>query len=226
MPHATQVVDRVTTTDRVTGRVLEVSYQYAHGVYNGQEREFRGFTRVAQFDREAPGPSVVGDLERTAQVKVVRWSYTGAALDLRDEWFPIPGAPIEDEVPNHPWARRALRGFVCREESYALDGERRPYLVTENGYHVLAVGRSSARLESAWAPLAVHARRTILERTSEARQSEVFTTYDLQEDPAGGYGLPVTVRGIGHGRGGTFSTAHEQQQTASLERVTQTVYVS
>ena len=39
MPHATQVVDRVTTTDRVTGRVLEVSYQYAHGVYHGQERE-------------------------------------------------------------------------------------------------------------------------------------------------------------------------------------------
>jgi RHS repeat-associated protein len=220
MPITVRVVDRVTTRDAVTGAELEVSYQYAHGVYDGEEREFRGFARVTQLDREAPAD----DPDPIAQARVVRWFHTGAALDLRDEWCAVPGAPLEDEIPNHAWARRSMRGLMRREETYALDGERRPYLVAETAWRTFAVGRSSTRLHSAWAPLAIRSRTTILERTTEARQSEVLTTYDLHADPAG-YGLPIEVREIGHGRRGTFATDHERQQTETLARVTRTTYV-
>lgn len=222
MPIAVRVVDRVTTRDVVTGNELEMSYQYAHGVYDGDEREFRGFARVTQLDREAPAD----DPDPIAQARVVRWYHTGADVDLRDEWFAVPGTPLDDEIPDHPWARRATRGLLRREETWALDGDRRPYLVTEAAWRAFAVGRSSSRLESAWAPLEIRKRKTVLERTSDARQSEVRTIYDLHDGRGSGYGLPIEVREIGHGRRGSFSTDHERQQTETLERVARTAYVS
>ena len=221
MPVAQRVVDRIATSDQVTGTVLQVTYQYAHGVYDSEEREFRGFARVTELDREAPAD----DPQPIAQTRLVRWYHTGANIDLRDEWFPVPGAPLEDQIPGHAWARRAVRGMVRREETYALDGERRPYLVSEKAYRVYPVGRLSADLRSAWTPLPIRSRTTALERTSDVRQVEVSTTYDLDDNP-GGYGLPVEIREIGRGRAGTFSTEHEQQQTKTLERYTRTTYVN
>ena len=221
MPTAQRVVDRITTSDAVTGTVLEVSLQYAHGVYDGREREFRGFARVTQLDREAPAD----DPLPIAQAKAVRWYHTGDRLDLRDEWFPIPGNHLEDEVPDHPWARRALRGLLRREETYALDGHRQPYRITETAYQAFTVGTPSDGFRSAWTPLAIRSRSTTLERTTDVRQSEVLTTYDLNEGSGRGYGLPIEVREIGHGRRGTFATSHEQQQTETLERFTRTAYI-
>ena len=100
------------------------------------------------------------------------------------------------------------------------------YSVTETAYRTFAVGRASNGLRSAWAPLPVRSRSTTLERTAEARQAEVLTTYDLHDRRTPGYGLPTEVREIGHGRRGVFSTPHEQQQAETIERFTRTTYVN
>lgn len=219
MPMNQRVVDRVTTTDAVTGVVLGVEYRYHHGVYDGEEREFRGFAQVEQIDREAE----TGDPEPLAQTRVVRWYHVGLGLDLRDEYAPLPAGAISDDVPNEPDAWRALRGRPRREEVFALDENPRPYLVTEYRYRVLPVERGRGRSHRSWAPLEVQKRTTHTERSSERRIVDTWTVFDIERGR--GFGLPVETREKGYGRRGTFSTDHENQQTEDLERYTRLTYV-
>lgn len=219
MPMSQRVVDRVTTTDAVTGVVLGVEYRYHHGVYDGQEREFRGFAQVEQIDREAEA----GDPQPLAQARVVRWYHTGVELDLRREYAPLPAGALSDDVVGQPDAWRALRGRLRREEVYALDGDPRPYVVTEHCYRVLPVDRRRAGRRRAWAPLQVQTRTTHTERTSDRRIVDTTTTYDIEQGR--GYGLPIETRTQGYGRRGSFSTDHESQQTEDLERATRLTYI-
>ena len=219
MPMNQRVVDRVTTTDAVTGVVLGVEYRYHHGVYDGEEREFRGFAQVEQIDREAE----TGDPEPLAQTRVVRWYHVGVDLDLRGEFAPLPAGALSDDVPNDPDAWRALRGRLRREEVYALDDNPRPYLVTESRYRVLPVERGRGSVRRSWAPLEVQKRTTHTERTSDRRIVDTRTIFDIEQGR--GFGLPVETRELGYGRRGSFSTDHEVQQTEDLERYTRLTYV-
>jgi RHS repeat-associated protein len=222
MPTSVRVVERITATDRVTTTTLETRFEYAHGVYDGVEREFRGFARVVVVDREAPRD----DPEPIAQSRIVRWFHTGSPVDLRDEWWAVPGDPLEDDVPDDADARRAAAGLLRREETYALDGNARPYEVAETAYRAFRVGRSSPSMHAAWTALPVRQRRTLFERTAEHRQVETLTRYDLDRGARSAYGLPVEVREIGHGRGAGGASPLEALQSRRLERVTCKQYVS
>jgi RHS repeat-associated protein len=221
MPTAQRVVDEITTQDSVTGLVLRVEYRYHHGVYDGVEREFRGFALVEQQDREAPK----GDPQPLKPVVTRRWYHTGLPLDHRDEWFSTRLEAAPDQVPALRGAQRSLRGQVRREEVYAADGvSPLPYVVTTTSYQVFPVGRSVLTGELSFAPLKVQTRTFHSERTRDERIVEVNTTYDLHQGR--GYGLAIEVREKGYGRLGTFSTAYEQQQAQTLERYTKTTYLS
>jgi RHS repeat-associated protein len=219
MPSPQLVVESITTTDTVTGNTLGVSYRYHHGVYDGEEREFRGFAEVEQIDREADAD----DPQPLSQVLIRRWYHTGFDVELRDEYAPLPERALKADVPKLPWAFRSLRGKLRREETYALDGDPKPYLISETAYQVFPVQRTPGTQRYSFAPLPIHTRTTSTERTHKRRIVETTTTYDLHTGQ--GYGLPVEVREHGAGRRGTFTTAHEKQQTADLYRSTVTEYV-
>jgi RHS repeat-associated protein len=50
IPFPVQVVERVETHDRISRNRFVTRYSYHHGYFDGQEREFRGFGRVDQWD--------------------------------------------------------------------------------------------------------------------------------------------------------------------------------
>ena len=52
LPFAVQVVARVEVIDEISGGKLATEYRYHQGYWDGDEREFRGFGMVEQFDTE------------------------------------------------------------------------------------------------------------------------------------------------------------------------------
>ncbi len=52
IPFPVHVVERVETYDRISKSRFVTRYAYHHGYFDGQEREFRGFGLVEQFDTE------------------------------------------------------------------------------------------------------------------------------------------------------------------------------
>ena len=110
LPFPVHVVERVETYDAVS-RVRFVSeYKYHHGHYDGDEREFRGFGMVEQWDTEAFS------------------SYHGQGL------FPDMPPSANNESPQPPvltktwfstgaWSKRGAIGRQYKGEYYALDAE-------------------------------------------------------------------------------------------------------
>jgi hypothetical protein len=52
LPFPVQVVSRVEVIDQISGGKLSTKYRYHQGYWDGDEREFRGFGMVEQFDTE------------------------------------------------------------------------------------------------------------------------------------------------------------------------------
>ncbi|HWY90597.1 MAG TPA: SpvB/TcaC N-terminal domain-containing protein, partial [Solirubrobacteraceae bacterium] len=88
LPFVVHVVERVETTEAITGARLVSTYSYHHGHYDGIEREFRGFARVEQTDAEAlPADSGSGTFTSTPAsegeelvlppVRTKTWYHTG-----------------------------------------------------------------------------------------------------------------------------------------------------
>jgi len=162
LPFPIQVVSRQAQLDEITGNCLKQSVVYRHGVYDGREREFRGFGHLRQTDSEsATGDDDVGF---TAPVRVHSWFHTGQSMALsRDGFFsgdqhavPLgetlfshfhPGDEIDEPVTppdadSEYEIARALAGSVIRSETYADADDpvsARPYAVAEHRYLVRQV---------------------------------------------------------------------------------------
>jgi RHS repeat-associated protein len=166
LPFPVHVVERLDTTDVVSGTSYTSRYSYHHGYYDGVEREFRGFARVDATDTDsvpsASGiggftstPTVVGDEFELPPVLTRTWFHTGAffgwgdiAAHLQLEYWALdPQAPqlAPTMLPSGASpedlreAARALRGRVLREEVYTLDGTpaaANPYDTREHRYRV------------------------------------------------------------------------------------------
>src|SRR5262249_27733427 len=52
LPFPVHVVERVETLDRISRNRFITRYAYHHGYFDGEEREFRGFGMVDQWDTE------------------------------------------------------------------------------------------------------------------------------------------------------------------------------
>jgi len=148
LPFPVHVVSRVAVTDRWRGTTFASVYRYAHGYYDGEERERRAFGRVEQIDVEDYGisasanvssPYVTSD-RRLYQppIKTVTWYHTGARVDR--DWIvrryapeftrvagfvePTPPEPVlPSELTDDEWreAHRACNGRVLRQEILELD---------------------------------------------------------------------------------------------------------
>ncbi|HEX2996000.1 MAG TPA: toxin TcdB middle/N-terminal domain-containing protein, partial [Anaerolineales bacterium] len=112
LPFPVHVVERVETYDRVSRNRFVTCYAYHHGYFDGEEREFRGFGIVEQWDTEEIGTiseeqnsSLATNLDSTSFVPPIHtrtWFHTGAYQEagkishhLAREYY---GAPQESDV--------------------------------------------------------------------------------------------------------------------------------
>ncbi len=90
LPFPVHIVERVVTHDRVSGNRFVTRYAYHHGYFDGEEREFRGFGMVEQWDTEefaalnaggeAPAETNVEASSHVPPVLTKTWFHTGAYL--------------------------------------------------------------------------------------------------------------------------------------------------
>lgn len=153
LPFPVHVVERVEIRDHVSRSRFVTRYAYHHGHFDGEEREFRGFGMVEQWDTEryaalAAGTIPADNVAAPSHVPAVRtrtWFHTGAYLgrdrisrQYEGEYFREPGATpdvasqsrLDDTIlpPALPVAEareacRALKGSMLRQEVYADDAD-------------------------------------------------------------------------------------------------------
>ncbi|ODS24948.1 hypothetical protein AB835_01425 [Candidatus Endobugula sertula] len=148
LPLPVYLVKQLYQTDLVTGNQLKQEFVYRHGVYDGKEREFRGFAYVETLDAEQlAGGSLNTD---TPPLKTCRWYHIGYQINhMTPYWEEDPQAYTlastlfqSDECSQSDqwWVERALVGELMREEVYGLDGnvalEGNPYTIVSRRYQV------------------------------------------------------------------------------------------
>jgi RHS repeat-associated protein len=149
LPFPVSVVERVETFDHVCRNRFVTRYAYHHGCFDGEEREFRGFGMVDQWDTEqigaltADGAFPQGDnISAQSHVPPVHtrtWFHTGYVGSVPNaidpaEYFREPGLEgtggllLPDTVlppgltlEEEREACRALKGLMLRQEVYAED---------------------------------------------------------------------------------------------------------
>ena len=121
------VVERVETYDHISRNRFVTRYAYHHGYFDGEEREFRGFGMVEQWDTEefaaltASGDLPAGDnIDAASHVPPVHtktWFHTGVYLGPRSRLRLLrrparrhrPGRVLPRARPD----RRRSRGPCC-----------------------------------------------------------------------------------------------------------------
>jgi RHS repeat-associated protein len=151
LPSHRTVVDRKRVIDRVGGTETGVRYVYHDGCFDGDERIFRGFGLVEQFDAESLDASTSPEGARTTPSCIRTWYHVGRTFE---EWTPgrwtgdplqavLPAQVVEaagDLLPGEAEdAARALAGVPLRQETFAaMDNVLAPvpFQVSQNSYRV------------------------------------------------------------------------------------------
>jgi RHS repeat-associated protein len=150
LPFVVQTVAQVEIVDAIMLTTVVFRYRYAHGFYDGVEREFRGFARVDSWDAESMssdrGAGVPPGSIKEANgnynlppVHTITWFHTGAwngerddlratlsteyyAGDVLAQVLPPTAVPSGLMPPDLREAYRSLKGRPLRQEVYAEDG--------------------------------------------------------------------------------------------------------
>ncbi|KAH6881020.1 SpvB domain-containing protein [Thelonectria olida] len=158
LPFPVQCVESVETIDSISGNRFVANYRYAHGFYDGIEREFRGFARVEQTDTSnfethtGASPTNAATAWNVPPVRTITWFHTGAYFNnqvmselLSKEYFGGPeshsSTPGEAVLLQHTIvppectegaqqmeAWRAMKGRVLRVEVYSDDASDRAHI--------------------------------------------------------------------------------------------------
>ena len=146
LPFPVHVVESVEITDHTTGCRYSSRYRYHDGHYDGQEREFRGFGMVEQWDAE----TVPAGTKTVHSPPLLTRTWFSTGLEARtDERFggwelerPILPAELDAAEQREAW--RALKGSMLRQEIYGEDDGPHasiPYRVVEQTYTVRCLQR-------------------------------------------------------------------------------------
>ena len=153
LPFPVHVVERVEIYDHISRNHFVTRYAYHHGYFDGEEREFRGFGMVEQWDTEqfaalasvaVPADNIALD-SHVPPVHTKTWFHTGVYLGrerisrhFEGEYFREPGLSVESTRPllledtiippgltleEEREACRALKGSMLRQEIYADDAQ-------------------------------------------------------------------------------------------------------
>ncbi|MDE9535786.1 SpvB/TcaC N-terminal domain-containing protein [Xenorhabdus bovienii] len=177
LPFPVHLLWRTEVRDEITGNRLSSRCDYAHGAWDGREREYRGFGRVTQTDTDELACATRGtQTETLAPSRTVSWFATGISevdgLLPREYWqgdeqafagftprFTRYDATTENEVtitPNEEemyWLSRALKGMPLRSEIYGDDDTElagTPYSVSESRPQIRLLAGMMAEAPSAW----------------------------------------------------------------------------
>lgn len=159
LPFPVHLLWRTLLLDEITGNRLSSKTEYAHGVWDGREREYRGFARIIQTDTdELANDSRGGDLPVPAASRTISWFATGLSevdhLLSEEFWqeddraFPYlaprytrydgqaqSDVVITPDAKQSYWLNRALKGALLRRELYGDDETEMasiPYAVSES----------------------------------------------------------------------------------------------
>lgn len=153
LPSHRTVVDSKHEIDQITGARTTVRFEYHDGCYDGDERVFRGFGMVEQFDTEVHGEAGTAPEDTYTTPACVRtWYHVGLApLGVPHRcWTSDPQHTflssqiiegIDNLLPGEAEdAARALAGVVLRQEVFAVtaDGSLadHPFQVNQSSYRL------------------------------------------------------------------------------------------
>ncbi|HZE32924.1 MAG TPA: toxin TcdB middle/C-terminal domain-containing protein, partial [Actinoallomurus sp.] len=202
LPFPVHVVERVETGDRISRNRFVTRYAYHDGYFDGEEREFRGFGAVDQWDTEEIGALTGADNEQPAAhvppVLTRTWFHTGRSDRLPPGSLPLPALPEGLTPGEQREAHRALKGSMLRQEVYAQDGspkQEHPYSVTEHSFTVRLEQRRGA---NRYAVFSAHPAESF-ERRHERDPDDPRVRHSivLETDP---FGNPLKEVTIGYGR--------------------------
>ncbi|WP_052423585.1 SpvB/TcaC N-terminal domain-containing protein [Nonomuraea candida] len=202
LPFPVHVVERVETRDRVGRNRFVTRYAYHNGHFDGEEREFRGFGTVDQWDTEEIGALTgAGNEQPAAHVPPVltrTWFHTGGPGGLPPDSPVLPVLPAGLDPGEEREAHRALKGSMLRQEVYARDGGSRqehPYSVTEHGYTVRLEQRRGAGRHAVFSTHLAQSFERLHER--DPGDPRVRHSIVLETDP---FGDPLKEVTIAYGR--------------------------
>jgi RHS repeat-associated protein len=149
LPFPVHVVEQVETYDHVSRNRFVTRYAYHHGYFDGEEREFRGFSMVEEWDTEhlaalaaagaMPRDENINASSHVAPVHIKSWFHTGAYVgqdhvtgplggSYQGEYFQAGDLLLPDTIlpggltdEEEREACRALKGAMLRQEIYADD---------------------------------------------------------------------------------------------------------
>lgn len=147
LPFPVHVVERVETFDHISRNRFVTRYAYHHGYFDGEEREFRGFGMVEQWDTEElaalkesgalPEPTNIDESSYVPPVHTKTWFHTGAFLGRnhisnffagllnaadQGEYYREPGQNAEDLLLEDTVLPLGLTAEEEREACRALKG--------------------------------------------------------------------------------------------------------
>lgn len=152
LPFAMHLLVQTLTLDEVTGNTLSQHCRYRQGVYDGKEREFRGFGYLEVEDTDSAAMAVGQGAPLAMPLLNKTWYHCGREQDE----FTLYGQPyagdsqavslnptrltsfdsgediplVDADAETRRWLFRAMKGAVLRSESYGLDDssvQQRPY---------------------------------------------------------------------------------------------------
>ncbi|MEX3242296.1 SpvB/TcaC N-terminal domain-containing protein [Serratia quinivorans] len=215
LPFALHILWRTETQDEITGNRLSSEVRYGHGVWDGQEQEFRGFGYVAVRDTDSAGGSGIPALPSLTRswyatgvravderLRAMFWAGDNAAFPVFTPRYTLNAGEEETECPKDMaqaqrfWLTRALKGQPLRTEVYGLDGSEKaglPYSVTEQRPQVRLITATGAT-PVVW-PSVVESRSYHYERIASDPQCAQQIT--LRSDA---YGLPLREVSVNYPR--------------------------
>ena len=191
MPFPLHLLWRTETLDEISGNRLTSVNEYAHGVWDGREREFRGFGRVTQTDTDefAKGSSnadakgyparrvswyATGMKEIDEKLPEEYWQGDDKAWPLFTPFFSRYDMDSKQDVSITPdeadayWLYRAMNGQPLRLEIYGDDGTeqaKQPYTVSDYRIQVRSLPVLKGESAAAWVT-AIESRNYVYERVT------------------------------------------------------------
>lgn len=161
LPFAMQLMVKTLTLDEITGNQLSQSYRYYQGVYDGREREFRGFGYVETEDTNDDALPAGDNTPLAATLLTKSWYHCGREEDetllYGEPWLgdseAITLRPMlitsyvdgndrdlnDSEKDCIWWLYRSLKGTLLRSETWqkeGSDGDKAPYVCTQQRMQV------------------------------------------------------------------------------------------
>ncbi|EEJ8283268.1 virulence protein [Salmonella enterica] len=216
LPFALHTLSRIEVMDEITGNRLVSTACYRRGVWDGREREFRGFGFVETSDAETlAAQRVSGNICFPA----IRRSWYATGIPAVDVLLPdgywkgdtaaftgftsrfTTGSGDDEQIctTNNTtkfWLNRGLKGLLLRTELYGADGSSQagvPYTVMENRPQVRLVELAGA-YPVVW-PSIVESRTYTYERVSSDPQCSQQVLLSRDE-----YGQPLRQVSINYPR--------------------------